>query len=160
MFPLKSQRKCDFLGPGVDVFTFASTGLSRTVNPQYMNKLHFKRLFKNPNFIIRPAKLIRQPTKAIAYILLQFNSFMILFIQIIHKKQTQTIKQTVPGQVMETHFSILFWRIPMGRGAWWTIVHMLQKSNAAEQLSSPLKIEQYYHLHYHCVYASFQKPQA
>ena len=65
---------------------------------------------------------------------------MILFTQIIHK-QTQTIKQTVPEQGMETHFSILVWRIPMASGAWWTIVHMLQKSDTAEQLSTPLKIE-------------------
>ena len=53
------NKECDFLGPGGDVFTFASTGLSRTVSPLYMNKLHFKRVFKNPNFFISSAKLLR-----------------------------------------------------------------------------------------------------
>ena len=26
---------------------------------------------------------------------------------------------------MATHFSILAWRTPMGRGAWWATVHMV-----------------------------------
>ena len=29
---------------------------------------------------------------------------------------------------MATHFSILAWRIPMGRGAWWAIVHRVGKT--------------------------------
>ena len=29
---------------------------------------------------------------------------------------------------METHFSILAWRIPMDIGAWWAIVHGVTKS--------------------------------
>ena len=29
---------------------------------------------------------------------------------------------------METHFSILAWRIPMDRGAWWATVHRITKS--------------------------------
>ena len=29
---------------------------------------------------------------------------------------------------MDTHFSILAWRIPKGRGAWWTTVHRVTKS--------------------------------
>jgi len=29
---------------------------------------------------------------------------------------------------METHFSILAWRIPMDRGAWQAIVHVVAKS--------------------------------
>ena len=29
---------------------------------------------------------------------------------------------------MATHFSILAWRIPMDRGAWWPIVHGVTKS--------------------------------
>ena len=29
---------------------------------------------------------------------------------------------------MATHFSILAWRIPMDRGAWWAIVHGVAKS--------------------------------
>ena len=90
----------------------------------------------------------------------QFNSFMTIFTQIIHKKQTQTIKQTVPGQSMETHISILVQRIPMARGACWTTVHRLQKSDTVEQLSTALKVEQQYHLHHHCIYASVQTAQA
>ena len=35
---------------------------------------------------------------------------------------------------MATHSSILAWRIPMGRGAWWATVHRLAKeSDTAEQ---------------------------
>jgi len=29
---------------------------------------------------------------------------------------------------MATHFSILSWRIPMDRGAWWATVHGIEKS--------------------------------
>ena len=29
---------------------------------------------------------------------------------------------------METHFSILAWRIPTDRGAWWAIIHGVAKS--------------------------------
>ena len=29
---------------------------------------------------------------------------------------------------MATHSSILSWRIPMDRGAWWTTVHEVEKS--------------------------------
>ena len=29
---------------------------------------------------------------------------------------------------MATHFSILAWRIPMDRGAWWAMVHEVAKS--------------------------------
>ena len=29
---------------------------------------------------------------------------------------------------MATHFSILAWRIPEGRGAWWATVHGVAKS--------------------------------
>ena len=31
---------------------------------------------------------------------------------------------------MATHSSILAWRIPMDRGAWWAIVHGVAKSQA------------------------------
>ena len=31
---------------------------------------------------------------------------------------------------MATHFSILAWRIPMDRGAWWATVHYVIKSGA------------------------------
>ena len=154
------KQECDFFGPGGDAFTFAFIRISRRLSPLYMSKLHFKRVFKNPNYFISPAKLLRQQTKKIGYILLQFNSFMTLFTQMIHKKQTQTIKQRVPGQSMETHISILVRRIPMARGACWTTVHRLQKSDTVEQLSTALKVEQQYHLHHHCIYASVQTAQA
>ena len=35
---------------------------------------------------------------------------------------------------METHSSILAWRIPMDRGAWWATVHRVEKSQT--QLSN------------------------
>ena len=38
---------------------------------------------------------------------------------------------------MATHSSILAWRIPMGRGAWWATVYGLAKeSDTAEQLKT------------------------
>ena len=39
---------------------------------------------------------------------------------------------------METHSSILAWRIPMDRGAWWATVHGVAKSrlDMTEQLST------------------------
>ena len=39
-----------------------------------------------------------------------------------------------PGEGMATHPSILAWRIPMDRGAWWATVHGITKSWA--QLSN------------------------
>ena len=37
---------------------------------------------------------------------------------------------------MATHSSILAWRIPMGRGAWWATVHGVTKSlDTTEQLT-------------------------
>ena len=33
---------------------------------------------------------------------------------------------------MATHSSILAWRIPMDRGAWWATVHRAAESNTAE----------------------------
>ena len=32
------------------------------------------------------------------------------------------------GEGMATHFSILAWRIPMDKGAWWATVHEVAKS--------------------------------
>ena len=37
---------------------------------------------------------------------------------------------------MATHSSILAWRIPMGRGAWWAAVHGVAKSDTTEWLST------------------------
>ena len=37
---------------------------------------------------------------------------------------------------METHSSILAWRLPMDRGAWWAIVHGIAESDMTEQLST------------------------
>ena len=46
---------------------------------------------------------------------------------------------------MATHSSILAWRIPMDRGAWWATVHEVTKElDTTEQLSTQLK----YYLEY------------
>ena len=37
---------------------------------------------------------------------------------------------------MATHSSILAWRIPMDRGAWWTTVHRLAELDTTKQLST------------------------
>ena len=37
---------------------------------------------------------------------------------------------------MATHSSMLAWRIPMDRGAWWTIVHGVAEVDTTEQLST------------------------
>ena len=34
-----------------------------------------------------------------------------------------------PEKEIATHTSILAWKIPMGRGAWWATVHGATKSN-------------------------------
>ena len=36
-----------------------------------------------------------------------------------------------PGEGMATHCSILAWRIPMDRGAWWATVHRVAKSHTS-----------------------------
>ena len=36
---------------------------------------------------------------------------------------------------MATHFRILAWRFPMGRGAWWVTVHGIAESDTTERLS-------------------------
>ena len=35
---------------------------------------------------------------------------------------------------MAVHYSILAWRIPMNKGAWWAVVHGVGKSHTTEQL--------------------------
>ena len=46
---------------------------------------------------------------------------------------------------MATHFSTLAWKISMGRGAWWAIVHGVAKeSDMTEQLNN-----KYIHTHTH-----------
>ena len=37
---------------------------------------------------------------------------------------------------MANHSSILAWRIPMDRGAWWATVHGVEKSDTTEQLNT------------------------
>ena len=39
------------------------------------------------------------------------------------------------GEDMASHSSILAWRIPMDRGAWWATVHGVTESDTTEQLS-------------------------
>ena len=41
----------------------------------------------------------------------------------------------------ETHSSVLAWRIPMDRGAWWATVHRVPKSDTTEQLSTGQKVK-------------------
>ena len=53
---------------------------------------------------------------------------------------------------MATHFSTLAWKISMGRGAWWAIVHGVAKeSDMTEQLNN----NKYTHTHTHMyIYAN------
>ena len=41
-----------------------------------------------------------------------------------------------PEKDMATCFSILAWRIPRDRGAWWATVHGIAESDMTEQLST------------------------
>ena len=40
---------------------------------------------------------------------------------------------------METHFSILAWRIPMDRGAWWATVDGVTELDMTEKLKIKIK---------------------
>ena len=42
---------------------------------------------------------------------------------------------------MATHLSILAWRIPMDRAAWWAIVHSVTKSQTRSDLAPPKSSE-------------------
>ena len=45
------------------------------------------------------------------------------------ESQVQSLGQKDPLEKgMATHSSILAWRIPMDRGAWWAVVHGVAKS--------------------------------
>ena len=51
---------------------------------------------------------------------------------------------------MATHSSILAWRIPMDRGAWWAIVHGGHKeSDMTEQLTLSLLLLKCMHVYIH-----------
>ena len=40
---------------------------------------------------------------------------------------------------MATHSSILVWRIPIDRGAWWATVHGIAESDTTDQLSTAMR---------------------
>ena len=40
------------------------------------------------------------------------------------------------GEDMATHSSILAWRVPMDRRAWWASVHRIAESDISEQVST------------------------
>ena len=44
---------------------------------------------------------------------------------------------------LAAHSSILAWRIPMGRGTWWAIVHGVAESDRTERLSTARHIHIY-----------------
>ena len=48
--------------------------------------------------------------------------------------RVQSLGQEDPlEEEMTTHFSILAWRIPMDRGAWWATVHRVSKESDTTQ---------------------------
>ena len=42
---------------------------------------------------------------------------------------------------MATHATILAWRIPMDKGAWWATVHKIAESDMTERLSTAQQTE-------------------
>ena len=54
---------------------------------------------------------------------------------------------------METHFSILDWRIPMDRGAWWATIYGITKSRT--QLSDQ-HTRAHTHTHTHTEYIALE----
>ena len=56
---------------------------------------------------------------------------------------------------MATHSSILAWRIPMGRGAWWATVYGVKESDMTKQLTHT-----HTHTHTQIVSISSTHPQS
>ena len=52
-----------------------------------------------------------------------------------------------PGGGMATHTSILSWRIPTERGAWWATVHGIAELDTTEQLSMHTHTHTHTHTH-------------
>ena len=56
--------------------------------------------------------------------------------------QVQSLGQEYPLEKgMATHSSILAWRSPKDRGAWWATVHGVKESDTTEQLTCFLMLE-------------------
>ena len=89
--------------------------------------------------------LERSPGEGIGY-LLQY-SWASLVAQMV--KNPPAMRETRVGSLgwedpleegMANHSSILAWRIPMGRGAWWAAVHGVAESDMTEQLSTAFSV--------------------
>ena len=62
---------------------------------------------------------------------------MVKRLSAIQETQVQSLGWEDPLEKgMATHSSILAWRIPLDRGAWWAIVHGITESDTTEQLST------------------------
>jgi len=46
--------------------------------------------------------------------------------------------KTLSGEAMATHSSVLAWRIPVDRGAWWAIVQRVARSRTQLNYSTTL----------------------
>ena len=51
------------------------------------------------------------------------------------------IPEGSPGGGHGNHSSILAWRIPMDRGAWWATVHVVAQLDTTERLSTELMVD-------------------
>ena len=64
-------------------------------------------------------------------------TLMVENLSAMQETQVQSLGQEDPlEEGMATHSSILAWRIPMGRGAWWATVHGVAESQMTERLST------------------------